>query len=388
MVFKTSSITDDTIFTAQLTNDQAKAISLPGTASTLLKGPPTKNETAPTKWTELLPTVPAEVKTVLVSGEMAINFTKNVYMLYGQTSSYGGNTHAEIVLLFSQDATTKKWGYLVAVQLQSFTFATLWAPLKAIDNILLVKKASFTLASFDAASAKNVIDAFPTETSGTLPSPQTKLSSIIQLGAGGQEGTKEIAAVQQGFNFYAELDFPAMQKNSGSKFFANILQILPDTQTKADLTLYGVVNTTDQTKTMFTASFGRYLLFNTLEFSGVTLTYYPHKQNQVILVGDMTLTFSKSQNTNNKFAFNGRLEVNDTKASFAIIQKPSTALKAPLFMFGITIKDLWLKVDYTFAAPKPPVNPPVKPPAKSLTNGTPAPTPQPPKVIPPTLETV
>ena len=317
----------DTVLIGKMTNNNT--FSLPTLANTLITG----TSTSITSWNAMLPSVPVNFAqdSGILSVDILINFTKNLFVLYGSSSLYGA------IAFLTQKLADGTWGYFFALKLaDTFTFASLLPELHIIDGILTFANgsASIAYASFSASSIQVL----------TAPIPQ--FSSALTISS-----TSTPATVVKGVNFYATLNFSSAAR---STLFSNTGILLNGIQTRPDLELYGTIakDETDTTnaslKVLFRASLGDFSVLDALDFKGVTFLYTLDQHAQITLSGMMQLTLYKGTPQTQIYPFQGSLVVNNLRADFTLTTPSQDQIMNPLGMTGVTITNLALRFSYIF----------------------------------------
>jgi hypothetical protein len=349
------------IFTATLTNTQARAINLTQLSNSLIAS---SADTTTVKlnqtinWTALTPTDTDNSKIKFDSAFVLFNKTDNKLFIYGSVTNFGS-----AVLLAQQanqpaQGAAVEQGYLFAVALApNFKFSNLFSSLSIIDNVLTIRKASLVVNSYSKTKAKDIQTEIDSITSN--PFAPATITSPFQITSFPSD------QVDKGLHIFAALDLT-------SPLFSKITGWRKTTDT-ADVTLYGFFpqGNKDSTSAVFSAEFANFELFNTITFKGASQAVngiMPHAgpylqyvakadgkdtSGQFTLIGQLGVTaFSKT------LSFDAAMVVNNTYAQLTLLPPLSNGQSVVPFPDVLTeiltIKNLGVNFKYTFAQTGPP----------------------------------
>ncbi|MFC0515141.1 Hint domain-containing homing endonuclease [Mucilaginibacter angelicae] len=313
----------DTILTASVTPGQVANISIENTVNTLVT-----TDTQGKKWNTVIPsgyTAPS-----FSSAYIHVNLSQKIFYLYGAAIGLGG------IAIIAKKIDEQNWGYALGLNLGSdFKFANIFSALSAIDDYLKVNSAGLFVVSYTGSTTTlaqdiSAIDAFPDKPAG-IPSilPVSNIPAI---------------SMTSGMMFYGDLNITT------SGLFNKLVQIGADGT--AQIIIYGFINNTNPTQTIFIADLPDIVLFNTLKFThqdaytGIHLTYSPGNNNQFQLAARLVITVFGTD-----YSFDGNLAVNNTllDATIALVTgSPNNQIVNPFGVPGITIGSLYAQVNYTF----------------------------------------
>jgi len=255
---------------------------------------------------------------LLNSIDIALNFTKNQYIVAADFESLGQGVFASMkVTTLEEDIKTDHWEYFVAVALDhDFTFGALCSELSVIDDYFKIESAGALISSFEDKSCLSIIESIP------------KQYAIIP-----KEGLVPENPLKKGAFVYGSVRLD-------TTMFGNILKL--GTDTDPGLKIYASAYfPEDAMETRFSGSVNGFSILYLLQFSDITLNYFPKKANEFTLEGNLAIAVGETI-----YAFAGSMHMNDVKGVFHV--ETVQSMENPLGVPGLCFEKIALDIDATF----------------------------------------
>ena len=347
LAYVTSTIAEsDTILTAVVEPEQLNKLNVGSISDTL-----TTTSTSGAKWNTIAPngySIPT-----FKTAYFLFNLTQNIAYVYGSVTGFGDaallikkHTVADSSTSSSKTDTTSstapvvQWNYAFSLNLgNGFTFGAIFSSLASIDSILKVNNAGLFIVSYEGSTTSVIQDLKGIQSFSDKPASYGSSVSIPDL---------ESVKLTKGMFIYADLDF------NSSSLFKTLLEI--GTEGTAKIQIYGAINKTDPTQTIFGANLPDITVLSTLTFThtdaypGIHLEYTPGNKKQFSLKARLKIGEIFGKN----YAFDGELITNANKMSarLNLVTSASDDNKlVPFSIAGLEIKALYAEVNYTFAKP-------------------------------------
>ena len=269
-----------------------------------------------------------------------INFTQSIFFFCGEIVSVGYGFL--IAGKFSSDI--EQYGYALGISLtHQFKFSDLISALSPIDEILTIEKANCLIVSQEKVKVKEIIAKIKAAKASTESNSNSVISyPFADLNLDGFTHNQELVP---GLSIYGEINLNTTKLGS---LFNSIIRISQDTKDVPNIIVSAMINSDDPSQSKFKAYITKLTLFGAIEFSDIALSYVPASSTMFELTGTVTVVIGEE-----RYSFIGRFECTSESSIFTVSPHHDLTIKEPLGMFGITLQNALLMIEYDYQKEQP-----------------------------------
>ena len=264
-----------------------------------------------------------------------INFTQSIFFFSGELVSVGYG----FLVAGKISSDVEQYGYALGISLtHQFKFSDLISALSLIDEILTIEKANCVIVSQEKVKVKEIIAKIKAAKASAESDSNDVISyPFADLNLDSFTNNQELVP---GLSIYGEINLNTTKLGS---LFNSIIRISQDAKDVPNTIVSAMINRDDPSQSKFRAYIAKLILFGAIEFSHITFSYIPANSTMFELTGTVTVAIGEE-----RYSFKGRFDCTSESSKFMFSQQHDLTIKEPLGMFGITLQNALLTLQYDY----------------------------------------